>query len=164
MTGCLQSRWAWCLPGRDYSFVSLYGLFAKASTVAEHHPCKQSVVSPMQIDLGCVVINAGYPAVPLFFVWCLCSLGPLPPLCPLVHIPSHKPVLVFANMFLTLTFQAESIGSAAKFFRRRRDHGELAMAAVLNRKNTGYFRRRMPKTRTGKATRYVMSARGMDAG
>jgi hypothetical protein len=45
-------------------------------------------------------------------------------LCPLVHIPSHKPVLVFANMFLTLTFLAESIGSSAKFFRRRLDHGE----------------------------------------
>jgi hypothetical protein len=34
-------------------------------------------------------------------------------------------------MFLTLAFLAESIGSAAKFFRRRFDHGELAMAAVL---------------------------------
>ena len=32
--------------------------------------------------------------------------------------------------------------------------GELAMAAVLNRKNTGYSRRRMPKTRTGKAIRF----------
>ena len=73
---------------------------------------------------------------------------------PLVHIPSHKPVLVFAKMFLTLTFLAEFIDSAAKFFRRRFDHGELAMAAVLNRKNTGYSRRRMPKTRTGKAIRF----------
>jgi hypothetical protein len=111
--------------------------------------------SGVTVTLCKVTANpCGIRPVPLLLVWCLCSLGPLPPMRPLVHIPSHKPVLVFAKMFLTLTFLAESIDSAAKFFRRRFDHGELAMAAVLNRKNTGYSRRRMPKTRTGKAIRF----------